>query len=117
MSNRRTPSLPTQGNASTCSCGDAQEHYHTPQGGVRRTREHYNGGQRSGQFTDPDYIPGIKGGARQQILACHFPEAPDERVYCHPAPFSRASSGQEYHAMHQAYGHSRPKASGRNGIF
>lgn len=114
MSYQKTPTLPTQGNAASCKCGNAREHYHT--GGVTREgfrhvrREGYKGGRNmmgNGMMVgNGASYNGVAGGSMHS-QSCHFPMRAPQRVYCQPAPFSQ-SNGQVYQPIAVAYGRSVP---------
>lgn len=67
-------------------------------------REGFAHGSMSGQ-----YAPGMAGG-RQMQMACAFPQAPPQRAYCMPAPFSSLDGRSKFRLI-DAYGNSRPVQS------
>jgi hypothetical protein len=92
--------IPAQGTASTCGCGNAQKSYQIK----NDVRENYNY-KMPGAMMDAGY-GGSNGDFNSQ--SCQIAPPPAKRVYCSPAAFSPITPGATYQPLLMAYGNSRP---------
>ena len=95
--------MPSHGNASNTNAGNARESYqHEEADG----RENFQMKGHPGMMGKAAGMAGnYASGMMQQ--QCHFPQAPPNRCYCQPAPFS-SLDGRQYFTILNAYGNSRP---------
>ena len=102
--------MPSHGSASNTNAGNARESYQSEGADVRENFQ-MKGGHPGGPMMRKagrmagEYVPGGAGQFMQQ--QCHFPQAPPNRCYCQPAPFS-SLDGRQYFTLTSAYGNSRP---------
>ena len=95
--------MPSHGNASNTNAGNARESYQNEEADGRENFQ-MKGGHPGGPMMRNS--PGMGGGQMMQ-QQCHFPQAPPNRCYCQPAPFS-SLDGRQYFTILNAYGNSRP---------
>lgn len=100
--NQQQVTVPAQGTASGCGCGNAQQSYQVHEG-----RENYSYRMPAGGAMGGNYL-GVAGGGINGGQSCQIAPPPAKRVYCSPSPFSPVVPGMTYQPLLQAYGQSKP---------